>query len=202
MEDLEQPKLVDESLIKEEKEEDNLIKNSEGSKNEFGKFKDVESLLKAYNNLESEFTKKSQKLKSLESETSRIIGEQSLKDELEGKVDEFVIKYDFAKPFRNNLKESLIKNQDLNLESEVLKLISDNYKSADDYIKDEDFLTNYIYQNQSIKEKIIKDYMANITQNSPIKVESRASMIPLTPPKSPGTINEAGRLARTIIKQK
>ena len=36
--------------------------------NEFGKFKDAESLLKAYNSLEAEFTKKSQKLASLESE--------------------------------------------------------------------------------------------------------------------------------------
>ena len=38
--------------------------------NNFGKFKDVESLLKAYNNLESEFTKKSQKLSMLENENS------------------------------------------------------------------------------------------------------------------------------------
>ena len=42
--------------------------NIEGSKQEFGKFKDAESLIKAYESLESEFTKKSQRLAMLENE--------------------------------------------------------------------------------------------------------------------------------------
>ena len=53
--------------------EENLeqpIETDLGSKG-FGKFKDAESLLKAYNNLQAEFTKKSQKLASLESENEK-----------------------------------------------------------------------------------------------------------------------------------
>ena len=43
----------------------------DGSNNNFGKFKDDESLLKAYSNLEAEFTKKSQKLAMLENEVNK-----------------------------------------------------------------------------------------------------------------------------------
>ena len=38
------------------------------NKNPYGKFKDAESLLKAYESLESEFTRRSQRLKAIEGE--------------------------------------------------------------------------------------------------------------------------------------
>ena len=42
-----------------------------GSNVDFGKFKDAESLVKAYSSLEAEFTKKSQRLALLESENEK-----------------------------------------------------------------------------------------------------------------------------------
>lgn len=47
------------------------IENNLGSKEDIGKFKDTESLLKAYNNLQAEFTKKSQRLAELETESEQ-----------------------------------------------------------------------------------------------------------------------------------
>ena len=41
----------------------------------YGKFKDAESLLKAYNNLEAEFTKKSQRLSLLETENEKTLNQ-------------------------------------------------------------------------------------------------------------------------------
>ena len=63
-------------------------------------------------------------------------------------------------------------------------------------------MNNYIYSNNQIKEKIVKDYLKNITQNSPIKFSSSASNLALTPPSVPKTIKEAGAMAKSIIKQK
>ncbi len=186
MEELEQPEL----------------EKVEGSTENFGKFKDVDSLLKAYNNLEAEFTKKSQKLKMLESETNKINEEKSRQADIERQVEDFVTKFDIARPFSSALKESLLTNSEANLQDEAIRLISNNYKRAEDYASDSEFLNNYIYSNQEIKDKIVRDYLSKITQNSPIKVESSASTIPLTPAKMPTTIQEAGRLAKNIIKQK
>lgn len=177
------------------------IEKNVGSK-EYGKFKDAESLLKAYNSLEAEFTKKSQKLAMLESENVKTQNEITKKAEKEREVDEFVNKFDIAKPFSSALKESLASSEDVDLKEEALRLIGKNYKSAEQFSQDEEFLNNYVFSNQKIKDKIVKDYLSKITQNSPIKVENGGSSITLSPPKVPTTIKEAGKLAKSIIKQK
>ncbi len=184
MEELEQPK------------QDNI-----GSSENLGKFRDVDSLLKAYNSLESEFTRKSQRLAELESERVSSEKENARLADIDRRVDEFVTKFDFAIPFSSALKESLAEDENLNLESKAMELIANNYKSAKDYACDSEFLNNYIYSNQDIKDRIIKDYLSNVTQSSPIKVDNSGSIL-LTAPKIPTTIKEAGDLAKSIIKQK
>jgi len=173
--------------------------NQNGSIN-FGKFKDAESLLKAYANLEAEFTKKSQRLKQLESESEQASQELERQEKLDRELEEFVTKFEIAKPFKSAIKESVQNGQ--SLENATLNLLANNYKSASDYITDEDFLNNFVYNNKDIKQTIIKDYLNKLTQNSPVNLEHVASNIPLTPPLTPTTIKEAGLIAKTIIKQK
>ena len=172
-----------------------------GSNEEFGKFKDAESLLKAYTNLEAEFTKKSQRLKDLEAQNLESAKLAERQAEIDKKVDEFVAKFDIVKPFSSALKSSLTNTADANIAEESVKLIAKNYKRAEDYATDDDFLANYIFSNENIKDKIIKDYLSKVTQNSPIKVDSGSNIL-LSKPNQPTTIAEAGRLAKTIIKQK
>ena len=70
-------------------------------------------------------------------------------------------------------------------------------------MQDEAFLNNYIYSNQAIRDNIIRDYLANLTSTSPVRVVSNiSSSIPIAPPNIPATIQEAGKLAKSIIKQK
>ena len=75
-----------------------------GSKEDFGKFKDAESLLKAYNNLEAEFTKKSQRLAEIETQNEMATKQQVRQAEIDKKVNEFVAKFDIVKPFSSALK--------------------------------------------------------------------------------------------------
>ena len=175
--------------------------NNTGSNESFGKFKDAESLMKAYSNLEAEFTKKSQRLASLENEieekNKEIISSQTINQ----KVDDFVTKFEMVKPFSSALKETLANDQNASLEDEALNMIANNYKTAEQYAQDDEFLNNYIFSNEGIRSKIIKDYISKVTQTTPIKVDMSAQ-IPLTPPQIPTTISEAGRIARSIIKQK
>ena len=185
MENLEQPK--QESL---------------GSKESYGKFKDADSLLKAYSSLEAEFTKKSQRLAQLESENESRISDENRRADVEKRVDEFVTKFEMMRPFSSALKDNLINDEHADLSDEAMRLVSKNYRSADDYAHDSEFLNNYIFSNQDIKDKIIKDYLSKITQDSPIRVDRSSGHIPLSPPNQPATIQEAGRLAKSIIKQK
>lgn len=183
--------------------EENLEQpQTNGSKENFGKFKDAESLLKAYSSLEAEFTKKSQKLANLENEVTFKKEQTEKQEKLNKRIEDFVTKFDIAKPFSSALKETLANSEDINLEEEAIRLISKNYKSAEAYSKDSEFLNNYIYSNQEIKDNIIKDYLSKLTQNSPIKMNGGCGSISLTPPSVPSTIEEAGKLAKSIIKQK
>ena len=170
--------------------------------NVYGKFKNAESLLKAYNSLEAEFTKKSQRLSMLEGENAKVQSELNKQAENEKRVEEFVSKFEFLKPFSSALKESLSKDESADINMEALNFVSKTYKTAEQYSQDDEFLNNYIFSNQTIKEKIVKEYLNKITQNSPIKMEGGSSSISLTPPNVPKTIKEAGRLAKSIIKQK
>ena len=172
-----------------------------GSNETFGKFKDAESLLKAYSNLEAEFTKKSQRLAQLEQESERSQLEISKQAEINKRVDEFVTKFESVKPFSSALKETLTKVENASLEETAMRFLSDNYKRAEDYAQDSEFLNNYIFSNKEIKDKIVKDYLSQITQTTPIKVESSGNIL-LSKPSSPTTIQEAGKLAKSIIKQK
>ena len=138
----------------------------------------------------------------LETENEKKINKISKQAEQEKRVEEFITKFEIAKPFSSALKESLSQNENADIKDEALNLISKSYKSAEFYSQDEEFLNNYIFSNQEIKDKIVRDYLSKITQNSPIKVDNGGSSITLTPPKQPATIQEAGKLAKSIIKQK
>lgn len=174
----------------------------QGSNENFGKFKDAESLMKAYSNLQSEFTKKSQKLAMLESEINKEKTEQERLTLLDEEIEKFVTKYESVKPFTSALKDTLTKDSNLKLEDEALKILSQNYKSPEFYAQDSEFLNNYIFSNKEIRDNIVKEYLSSITHNSPIKYERGGGAISLTPPKQPSTISEAGKLAKSIIKHK
>ena len=76
-----------------------------GSNVNFGKFKDAESLLKAYTSLEAEFTKKSQKLATLEGEKEIQQNSEKKQAELDEKLENFISKFEFVKPSTRNYKD-------------------------------------------------------------------------------------------------
>lgn len=178
------------------------VQNSTDGSINLGKFKDAESLLKAYNSLQTEFTKKSQKLSELENSNTEFNKEEKLKLA----IKELEQDYGIAQKFSANIIQAL-KNVDADNYSslareELLKNLQASYKSADEYACDEQFLQEFIYNNEKIKENIIKSYLTNIKNGSPVKLVANInSSIPLSPPSSPTTIRDAGKLAQKIIKQ-
>ena len=167
-----------------------------------GKFKDAESLLKAYNSLQTEFTKKSQRLSELENSKTEFTREEKINQA----IKELTENHNIAQKFSQQIKEAVksVDAQDYRqmVRDELLKNLERNYKSADDYMMDEQFLTNFVYNNQAVRDNIIRDYLTNLTNVTPTRVMSNiSSSIPVSPPNVPATIKEAGNLAKNIIKQ-
>ena len=181
--------------------EGDLEQVDKGSIN-LGKFKDAESLLKAYNSLQTEFTKKSQRLSELENSKTEFNREEKINKA----ITELEQNHDIAKKFGQEIKQAIkdVDSDNYNqvVKDELLKRLASSYKTADDYAVDEQFLNQFVYSNPAIKDNIIREYLSGLTSTSPVRVVSNlSSSIPVSPPNIPSTIEEAGKLAKNIIKQ-
>ena len=152
-----------------------------------GKFKNAETLLDAYNELQSEFTRKCQKLSEAEkklqekeSETlpEKVDEEKNIEFAWNTKVNEFLQSHKNASDFANEITEEImndeeIKNSEDGLEKAYVRVLEKNFKSAEDFAKDEEFLENFIYKNDLIKNKIIKEYVDSLQVfKNPINIAS------------------------------
>lgn len=182
-------------------DESTVAMDDKGSIN-LGKFKDAESLLKAYNSLQTEFTKKSQRLSELEHSKDEFSREEKINQAIKDLEQNHNIAQKFCQEIKLAVKNVDTQDYDRVVKDELLKNLEKNYKSANEYIEDEQFLTEFVYNNPTIRENIIRDYLANLTNVSPVRVASNiSSSIPISPPNIPTTIKEAGNLAKNIIKQ-
>jgi hypothetical protein len=167
-----------------------------------GKFKDAESLLKAYNSLQTEFTKKSQRLSELENSKTDFAREGKINEAINELTQNHAIAQKFAQQIKEAVKDKDVENYSQTVKEELLKNLEQNYKSASDLIADPQFLNDYIYTNSTIRENIIRDYLSNLTNIAPTRVMSNiSSSIPVSPPNIPTTIQEAGKLAKNIVKK-
>ncbi len=182
--------------------ESSMAQITDNGSTNLGKFKDAQSLLKAYNSLQTEFTKKSQRLSELENSNTEFTREEKINQAIKELEQNHNIAQKFSQDIKRAIKDVEASDYRALAQQELLKNLEQTYRSANDYAEDDDFLKAYIYNNQAIKDNIIREYLANLTNTAPVKVVSNiSSSIPVSPPSIPATIQEAGKLAKNIIKQ-
>ena len=152
--------------------------------------------------MQTEFTKKSQRLSELENSKT----EFSREEKINKAIKDLEQNHDIAKKFCQEIKQAVkdvdSDNYTQTVKDELLSRLAISYKTADDYAADEQFLNKFVYNNPTIKENIIREYLSRLTNTTPVKVVSNlSSSIPISPPNIPATIEEAGKLAKNIIKQ-
>lgn len=166
------------------------------SKDSFGKFNKLEDLVQAYNSLESEFTKRSQKLKEYE--------EKHHQQELwENKVNKFIDKYPIASELTEEIGEeiankNMIDDEDC-LEKALLSVLSARYKSPKEQAKDT-VVIDEVLKDETLKEQIIEEYRKKFDFNLP-KTLPKGGEIPIKTPIRPSTINDAGKMALELLKE-
>lgn len=160
----------------------------------YGKFHSAEELLKAYSALESEFTKRSQKLKELEAKQA---GDQKASE-----VKKFMERYPVAERFAEELTEEIAKGADASkgLEGALLNVLSRNVKTADEMAKDEKVISKVLGDEEN-KEHVISGYLDRIRENSSFKSLPKGGAIPVAPCYRPKSIREAGEIAKKILER-
>ena len=170
-------------------------------KNPYGKFKDAESLLKAYESLESEFTRRSQRLKAIEGELENYSRKEKMVEKVEGKLSEegdFSGRYPQSSQFAKEIEDEL-KNGSLKKEEAYIKILERKLGEVKNKLSDKGKVELPI--DKEFSTVVIQEYLKKIMQGkAKTKVLSGVSLS--VPPLKPTTVAEASALAKNYIKRK
>lgn len=207
----EQPNACDDVQVVETTQQQG-ISSSEQDGSQLGKFKDTQSLLSAYNNLQAEFTKKCQKLSELEKQniqTQQAPEPVFMNENWSDKVTEFLNQNQDAKNYASEISEYILKNPNLSNKENALEIawanvIQKNYISPEKMVGDDLFVEKYIMQNQNLKQKILNEYIKQIQTTTPPPVISTTSggNIAFAKQKQPLSLSEAKSLVEEIFNTK
>ena len=170
------------------------------TKSPYGKFKDAESLLKAYESLESEFTRRSQRLKAVEGELlSRFQEEKTAEKAEESKVnkdEDFVGRYPKSSEFTDDIEKEL--NNSSCKEQAYIKILERKLDDAKNNLHEKERNCSF---NEDFESQVIKDYLKKVMQAKP-KAQVLSGSLLSVPPLKPTTIAEASVMAKKYIKRK
>ncbi|MDD2445759.1 MAG: hypothetical protein PHX09_02995 [Clostridia bacterium] len=152
-----------------EKLNENIFEQSVGS---LGKFKNTQSLLTAYNNLQAEFTRKCQRLKELERnemQNERLTEKLKLKDD---KMNNASTENEFSN------ENEIDKLNDLNVNQSVNQTLNEQEEEQIDETRTEKQEKEEI-KSQNISELSLEDTTHNLTstQNSQSNIQSDEELI-------------------------
>lgn len=174
--------------------------NSEGSI--FGKFKDAKTLLDAYNSLQAEFTRKSQKLAEIQKqfdENALFSKSDSLENILTDETDLEKYKKEVTEILDNNTDISSLPNKNF----VAVKIIKEAERKIADTLNNQDYVDKYLSSNNKIKDKIISEYLStlNETQAPPKVITGNSSNIYFSPSLDmPKTLKDAGEILSKMLK--
>ena len=179
-----------------------------------GKFKNAESLIEAYNSLQKEFTKKSQKLsettkelQDIKENATKVVAPLIEAEDWSEKVNNFLATNPSAKEYVDQISELILSDKTLATASEPLdlawaKILSKKFSNPAKLVEEEEFLKKYILNNEKITDQIIQNYLSSLRGFKAVPVISNhsGSSFSLAPKNKPNNLDEAKKLAEALFK--
>lgn len=189
---------------------------------QIGKFNSPESLLEAYNNLQREFTKKCQKLSEYEKQNVDNTKSETSPDEetkeivpafesvsWRSQVADFLRENEHAKDFSKEISFEILNDPNLQKSENILEIawsrvLAKNYKTPEQIATDNNFIENFVLNNEEVKKQVFSNYMNQLNSNiSPNLIgngfrggRSTASIST----NKPNSLDDAGNLALKFFK--
>ena len=177
---------IESQEIEQTQANDNISDNEETAVS-YGKFKSAESLYEGYQQLQKEFTKKCQVLKELE---NRVGDNKHILDKM---IE--------VNPELGQFADELKNVSDVSgISLKLAELLAGKINEPCNIINDEDFLNNYVYQNEGIINKIVSDYLDSLVSIKIPQKISKGGNSYVSPTYRPRTLNEAGKMAKKFIE--
>lgn len=218
MEKIEQPEVLEGGM---------QTDKTEGSS--FGKFKSATSLLEAYNNLQAEFTRKSQELANLKKsyeadEVSKInaLPEDSLgSSENTYCVEQFGENGDFMQNFDKIMTDFAEKCPDAKTKEKEIKekflafpglqkidggmdiayALVKTQASPAELIMNPEFVQTYVLSNEKIKAAVVDEYIKSLAKlEVPKLISSEGSTLVVAPKNTPKTLGDANKIFQKMLE--
>lgn len=201
---------VQNSNVEEESEGTTCTPNAEGS---LGKFKDTDSLLSAYNNLQAEFTKKCQKLSEVtkEMENKVINQKESLpifaSDSWQENVSTFLAKNTEAQKYSGEIANEILNDKSLQSSPNALELawarvMQKNYVEPEKLVCDQNFINEKILSRDDVKKQVLEEYFKNLQQTKTPPVIASSGSVTTYVEKKPTTMQEAKQMVAKMFNLK
>ena len=169
-------------------EADNTNVEAKLNEGSLGKFKDAESLLSAYNSLQAEFTRKSQRLSELEKQAAEQNDavQQACKtantplyerENWSEIVADFLSSNEDAKPYSKEICNEIMEHKEEYLEEKSLekayaKVLRRHFVKPEEIANNGEFIQNYVLNSDEIKNKVMELYLKELSENKPPRVIS------------------------------
>lgn len=195
------------------------IKN-EGTENRvvegsiLNKFKTTESLVEAYENLQAEFTRKSQKLSEVSKELAKLKENANkttapfyLSEQFEKTLNEFFQNNPSAKEYASEISEFILKDKALQNSNEPLelawaKVLNHKFSNLEETLEKDEKLLERILSHKNVSERMIKNYLQSLKDNktAPMISTHTGASFSLAPKNKPNSLAEAKILAEALFK--
>ena len=164
----------------------------------YGKFKDAKSLLKAYESLESEFTRRSQRLKTIEGELAKKSQTEKL-EQVEGKdisLADFIGRYPLSGKYQKEILEELNGEISSGIEKAYIKTLERKLGEVENNLSEKEQKVG-----KEFSDGVIKEYLKGVMQ-SKVKTVNLTGVALTAPPIKPKSIADASAIAKNYIKRK
>ncbi len=184
-------------------EEQECVVGEIGSQNStLGKFKSVQALMDAYNSLQSEFTKKCQLISDLQKDKIESSSQISVPTQNEQQNDEEAMGQflsqnreagEYAQEIQSKIDEGISQNTSP-YEVAWAKVLLSHLKEGDE--KSEPIINQYVLSNENVKNKIIENYLKELSNSKPPMVISSqgGERVSGVVPDAPKTLHDAKKL--------
>ena len=113
----------------------------------------------------------------------------------------------YASVYAKEIAKKIMQDDDLACMPNCLDLaykevLASKYKSEEELSKDDNFLSNYVYNNEKIKEKIVTEYLKDLKNNNtpPIILNVKGDSVGVTSPTKPKDLSEAREIVARLFK--
>ena len=166
-----------------------------------GKFKSVDDLFEAYNNLQAEFTRKSQRLSELEKDK---MSETSQDDVIENKFQTFLSKNQEAAVYADEIKSRAMKSESLKNDDACFDIVWAEMlyeKLSGPNKAKEPIVQNLVLKDEELKNLVIENYMKQLQeQKIPVIMSSNSGeRVTKTVAPKPDSFEQAKKIVLDLL---